>query len=418
MLLKTKEKVFFKTFGCRTNIYDTGIMTENLKDFETVKDEKSADIIVINSCTVTNSADATARNYISKVSKLNKKIIFTGCGAINKGKNLFQNQKIFGIFGHSEKENINTLLKKQERFYRIGDLKSIEKSIIQNFEGKNRAFIKIQEGCDFKCSYCIIPQVRGLARSQNESKILQQVKILASNGYGEFILTGTNIGSYGKDKGTTLGKLLKNISQIRGVKRIRLGSIEPMQVDNDFLEILEESWLEKHLHIALQHTNKEMLKIMKRRNSYKKDRELLEFIADKGFALGTDFIVGHPGENQERFDDGYEKLKDLPLTHIHCFTYSKRDNTASSIMKNQIKGNIAKQRRQKVVDLIKKKNYNFRKNINKELVILIEEFKNGFYTGYDQYYNKINIKSKKKIDKEWIQIKNFICKEEINYAEF
>ncbi len=418
MLQKSKKKVFFKTFGCRTNIYDTEIMAESLKDFEIAEDEKSADIVVINSCTVTNSADATARNYISKVSKLNKKVIFAGCGAISKGKNLFDTDKVFGVLGHSEKENINELLKSKERFYNIGNLKSVEKNIVQNFEGKNRAFIKIQEGCDFKCSYCIIPQVRGLARSQDEKKILRQVKILASNGYGEFILTGTNIGSYGKDKGTTLGRLLKNISKIRGVKRIRLGSIEPVQIDKEFQEILDESWLERHLHIALQHTDADMLKIMKRRNTYKKDRELLEFISQKGFALGTDFIVGHPGETKERFENGFEKLKALPLTHIHCFTYSKRDHTPSSAMKDQINGNIAKQRHKQIVDLIEKKNYNFRKSIKKELVVLIEEFKNGFFTGYDQFYNKIYIKSDKDIDKEWITIKNFEARGDANYAEF
>ena len=418
MLLKNKKRVFFKTFGCRTNIYDTEVMIENLKDFSIADSENDADIVVINSCTVTNSADSTARNYISKVSRLDKKVIFAGCGAISKGKELFESGKVYGVFGHSEKENINTLLKNEDRFFQIGDLNSVEKSIVQNFEGKNRAFIKIQEGCDFKCSYCIIPQVRGSARSQDEEMILRQIEILASNGYGEFILTGTNMGSYGKDKGSSLGKLLKNISKIRGVKRVRLGSIEPIQIDNDLKEVLGESWLEKHLHIALQHTNSQMLKIMKRRNSYKKDRELLDYIAQKGFAIGTDFIVGHPGESEEFFEDGYEKLKDLPLTHIHCFTYSKRDNTPSSTMKNQVRGDIAKQRHRKIVDLIEKKNYNFRKNKKEELIILIEEFKNGYFTGYDQFYNKMYIKSDKNIDKEWVSIKDYEVRGDANYAGF
>lgn len=413
-----KKKVYFKTFGCRTNIYDTQVMIEKLKDFKIVDNEKDADIIVINSCTVTNSADSTARNYISKVSKLGKRVIFAGCGAINRGKELYNDKKVFGVFGHSQKENINTLLKNDDRFYNIGDLKSVEKSIVHNFEGKNRAFIKIQEGCNFRCSYCIIPFVRGDARSQDESKILQQIEILSSNGYGEFILTGTNIGSYGKDKNTSLGKLLKNISKIKGVKRIRLGSIEPIQIDDDFIEILNEEWLERHLHIALQHTNKDMLKLMHRRNSYDKDKKLLEKLSQKGFAIGTDFIVGHPGETKERFEDGYSKLKELPLTHIHCFTYSKRDGTPSAAIKEQVKGDVAKERHRQVVDLIKKKNYNFRKSINKELVVLVEEFKNGYHTGYDQYYNKIFIKSDMNIDKEWVTMVNYEVKEDANYAIF
>ncbi len=417
-MVKLNKKVYFKTFGCRTNIYDTQIMIENLKDFELVDKEESADIVVINSCTVTNSADSRARNYISKVNKLGKKIIFAGCGAISKGETLYNNKKVFGVFGHSQKENINSLLQKEERFYQIGDLSSVEKSIVHNFEGKNRAFIKIQEGCNFKCSYCIIPHVRGNARSQDESKILEQIKILASNEYSEFILTGTNIGSYGKDKNSSLGKLLKKISLINRVRRVRLGSIEPVQIDEDFQEILNEPWLEKHLHIALQHTNEDMLKLMHRRNSFKNDKKLLEELSNKGFALGTDFIVGHPGESSERFEDGFEKLKSLPLTHIHCFTYSKRDGTLSANMNQQIKGDISKKRLKRVVDLIDKKNYNFRKDINMPLEVLVEEYKNGYFNGHDQYFNKIKIKSAKDIDKKWIIINNYEAKEDLNYAEF
>ena len=412
------QKVYFKTFGCRTNIYDTQVMIENLKDFDITSDEKEADIIVVNSCTVTNSADSRARSYVAKASKLGKRVIYAGCGAISKGEKLFNEKKVFGVFGHSEKENINQILKNSERFIKIGDLNSVEKSIVYNFKGKNRAFIKIQEGCNFRCSYCIIPYVRGDARSQDEEKILEQIKILTQNDYNEFVLTGTNIGSYGKDKGTTLGKLLKKISLIRGVKRIRLGSIEPVQIDNDFKEILDESWLERHLHIALQHTNEEMLKIMHRRNSFKNDIKLFEELSDKGFALGTDFIVGHPGENEKRFEDGYKKLENLPLTHIHCFTYSKREGTPSADMKESVKGDVAKQRHTKVTKLIEEKNYNFRKRGNKTLEVLVEEFKEGYFVGFDQFYNKIRIKSDKDLQNEWLLIDKYDAKKDMNYAKF
>ncbi len=417
-MVNLRKKVYFKTFGCRTNIYDTQIMIENLKDFELVNAEEDADIIVINSCTVTNSADSSARNYISKIHKFGKKVIYAGCGAISQGKTLYDSEKVFGILGHSQKENINSLLKNEDRFYQIGNLSSVEKSIVHNFEGKNRAFVKIQEGCNFKCSYCIIPSVRGDARSQDEDKILEQIRILTSHDYCEFILTGTNIGSYGKDKNRSLGKLLKKISQIRGVKRVRLGSIEPVQIDDDFNDILDEPWLERHLHIALQHTNEDMLKLMRRRNNFRSDKNLLEKLSGKGFALGTDFIVGHPGESNERFEDGFEKLKTLPLTHMHCFTYSKRDGTVSASMNPQIKGNISKDRLRKVVDLIDKKNYNFRKKVKLPLEILIEEYKNGFYVGLDQFFNKILVKSKKNIDKQWIIIDKYEVTKDLNYAKF
>ena len=314
------KKVFFKTFGCRTNIYDTQVMMENLTDFEITENEQNADIIVVNSCTVTNGADTGVRSYINHATKEGKKVIVAGCGAISKGESLFNQKKVFGVMGHSEKSQINTLLKQDTPFYQIGDLTSLDETIVHEYTGKTKAFIKIQEGCNFRCSYCIIPYVRGNARSQDEAKIIEQVQKLALNGYGEFVLTGTNIGSYGKDKGSSLGKLVQRLGAIRGVRRIRLGSIEPVQIDDSFREILSEPWLERHLHVALQHTSERMLELMRRRNNVKRDLELFTELSERGFALGTDFITGHPGESEEIWQEAYATLEKFPLTHLHAFT--------------------------------------------------------------------------------------------------
>ena len=415
------KKVFFKTFGCRTNIFDTQIMMSNLKDFQTTQDEKEADMVVINSCTVTNSADSTARNYINSLQKLPKKprVIFTGCGVWTKGENLFKENKIDALFGHSEKEKINTLLKDDTRFFQAGDLKHIDETIIEKMVGKSRAFVKIQEGCNFRCSYCIIPFVRGDSRSYDEAKILEQITTLASNGFGEFILTGTNLGSYGKgiEGRDGLAILLKKISQIRGVRRIRLGSVEPIQITEQFKEILCEPWMGKHLHIALQHTNKEMLKIMNRRNQVDKDLELFEFLASKGYALGTDFIVGHPGESEEVWEDAMKNLQKFPLTHCHSFTYSKRDGTPSATMKPQVNGAIAKQRLKQLDDIVKQKNFEFRKQ-QKSLDILIESSKGDIYTGYDQFFNPIEVSSSSDIIGDWIVCEQFEVKENYNVSKF
>jgi MiaB-like tRNA modifying enzyme len=412
------KKVYFKTFGCRTNIYDTQIMIENLKDFEVTKDEKDADVVVVNSCTVTNGADSGVRSYINGVNKRGAKVILAGCGAFSKGEDLFKDKKVFGVMGHSEKENINKLLNEKTRFVEMGDLNSLEKTIVSNYLGKSKAFLKIQEGCNFRCSYCIIPYVRGDARSQDEDLILEQVRKLAFNGYGEFVLTGTNIGSYGQDKRSSLGNLVKRISQIRGVRRIRLGSIEPIQIDDSFREILGEPWLEKHLHLALQHTSEEMLKLMRRRNNVKRDLELFEELSGLGYALGTDFITGHPGETQELWDEAYATLKKFPLTHIHSFVYSKRDGTPSALMKPEVRGDIAKQRLKDIETLIVQKNYEFRKNNRVPLEILVEEKKDGLFIGSDQFYNKISIESERDILKEWVTIDKYDVKEEGNYAKF
>ncbi|MCG3679904.1 tRNA (N(6)-L-threonylcarbamoyladenosine(37)-C(2))-methylthiotransferase MtaB [Aliarcobacter butzleri] len=417
---QNRPKVYFKTFGCRTNVFDTQVMMSNLKDFEVTLDENEANIVVINSCTVTNSADSTARTYINSLKKLpqNPRVIFTGCGVWTKGETLFKENKVDSLFGHSQKENINDLLLNEERFFEAGDLTHIDKTIVEEFVGKSRAFIKIQEGCDFRCSYCIIPYVRGDARSYSEDKILEQVTTLATNGFGEFILTGTNVGSYGKKQHTSLAKLLKKMSLIKGVRRIRMGSIEPIQIDDEFKEIINEPFMAKHLHIALQHTSKEMLKIMNRRNKVLSDLELFEFLRENGYALGTDFIVGHPGETEALWKEAIENLHRFPLTHVHAFTYSKRDGTPSATMKPQIKGDIVKVRYNELINIIEQKNYNFRKENKKTLEVLVEQEKNGKYIGLDQFFNQIEIDSTADLVGDWVYINDYEVKADKNVTRF
>lgn len=417
---QNRPKVYFKTFGCRTNVFDTQVMMSNLKDFEVTLDENEANIVVINSCTVTNSADSTARTYINSLKKLpqNPRVIFTGCGVWTKGETLFKENKVDSLFGHSQKENINDLLLNEERFFEAGDLTHIDKTIVEEFVGKSRAFIKIQEGCDFRCSYCIIPYVRGDARSYSEDKILEQVTTLATNGFGEFIFTGTNVGSYGKKQHTSLAKLLKKMSLIKGVRRIRMGSIEPIQIDDEFKEIINEPFMAKHLHIALQHTSKEMLKIMNRRNKVLSDLELFEFLRENGYALGTDFIVGHPGETEALWKEAMENLHRFPLTHVHAFTYSKRDGTPSATMKPQIKGDIAKVRYNELINIIEQKNYNFRKENKKTLEVLVEQEKNGKYIGLDQFFNQIEIDSTADLVGDWVYINDYEVKADKNVTRF
>jgi len=413
------KKVYFKTFGCRTNLYDSQVMMSALKNYDITQDESKADIVVVNSCTVTNGADTHVRTYIKHIEKnSDAKIYLTGCGAHTKGEKLLQENRVAGVFGQSEKEKVDTLLSREEPFYELGDLNHIDNMVVDDFIGKSRAFIKIQEGCDFRCSYCIIPYVRGDARSMSQERILQQITRLAANGFGEFILTGTNVGSYGHRVGTSIAQLMKKISLIRGVRRIRVGSIEPVQMGDDFKEILDEPWLEKHLHIALQHTSPKMLKLMNRRNLYKQDRELFEFLAEKGFAIGTDFITGHPGESEELWQEAMVNARDLPLTHIHSFTYSKRDATPSTFMKPEVDKKTAKKRLHEIDALIKEKNLSFRKDFSGVLEVLIESKKDGLYHGLDQHFNKIVVESDEELVGNWIYIDKYDVKEEYNYAKF
>jgi len=413
------EKVYFKTFGCRTNQFDTQVMMSKLTDYELTLNELDSDIIVVNSCTVTNGADSSVRNYISSMSRKNPdaRVVLAGCGSHSKGESLFADKKVFGVIGHSEKENINAVLKNDKPFYQIGDLEHIDSTIVEEFVGKSRAFIKIQEGCDFRCSYCIIPSVRGDARSHKEETILEQITKLAGNGFGEFILTGTNVGSYGRDHNTSMAKLLKKMSQIRGVRRIRIGSLEPIQIDDEFMELLDEPWMAKHMHIALQHTSDKMLKLMNRRNEYKTDLELFHKIASRGYALGTDYIVGHPGEDDKEWTQAIERVKEMPLTHVHAFSYSKRDNTASATMKPEIRGNIAKERHRELTAIIKAKNFAFRREHTEKLEVLLEGGKDGVYHGFDQYFNKVFVNSEEDLTSNWVFLNHVEVSSETNKAK-
>ena len=409
-------KIYFKTFGCRTNIYDTQLIKSNLKSGEITHDEQGADVVVINSCTVTNGADADVRNYVNKMNRLGKKILLTGCGAVSRGEELYKNGAVFGVFGMSQKEKIDEFLGSESKFYDIGGLDGVEKNLVSDYEDHTKAFIKIQEGCNFNCSYCIIPSVRGRSRSSSEDAILKEATSLAANGFSEIVLTGTNIGSYGKSAGTSLGALLQKLGAIRGICRIRLGSIEPSQIDESFREILSEPWLERHLHIALQHTSQKMLSIMRRRNSALRDLELFCELAERGFALGTDFIVAHPGESEELWSEAVENFKKFPLTHLHAFIFSPRQGTASASLKGRIDGKTAKARLKMLQNITALNNYKFRLSHKVPLNVLIERKNGEFYEGYDQFYDKIWIKSDEDLSKKWMEIRDYEVKFDGNFA--
>ena len=413
------QKVFFKTFGCRTNQFDTQVMISKLRDFELAPSEQESDVVIVNSCTVTNGADASVRNYISSLKRRypQVKVILAGCGSHSKGESLFEEKRVFGVIGHSEKEKINEILKRPERFYEIGDLEHIDSTIVEEFVGKSRAFIKIQEGCDFRCSYCIIPFVRGNARSHDEETILSQIRRLAGNGFGEFILTGTNVGSYGRDKGSSIAKLLKRISMIRGVRRIRIGSLEPIQIDSEFKELLGEPWMARHLHIALQHSSDTMLAAMNRRNRYADDLALLEEMASEGYALGTDFIVGHPGETEAVWREAIDNAERLPLTHVHAFRYSRRDGTVSADLSEVIRGDTAKERHKELSALVARKNLAFRQSHKDHLEVLLESGKEGSFYGFDQYFNRVKVKSDEELSSNWVLLNHVEVGPDGNHAE-
>jgi MiaB/RimO family radical SAM methylthiotransferase len=252
----------------------------------------------------------------------------------------------------------------------------------------------------------------------DETKILEQVSRLASNGFGEFVLTGTNVGSYGQGEGRNIAQLMQKMALIRGVRRIRVGSLEPIQINDAFREILDEPWLERHLHVAIQHSSDAMLRLMNRRNRFESDLLLFEMLHNKGFALGTDFIVGHPGESDAIWTEAMENIRRLHLTHIHPFTYSKRDGTPSATMKPEVNGLVAGERLKELNTLIEANNLAFRQQVNVPLDVLVESGSDGIYIGYDQYYNKMVIESQEDLSGNWITLEDYEVHDEHNMAKF
>ena len=417
------KKVYFKTFGCRTNLFDTQVMKSSLRQFECVEDEESADVVVVNSCTVTNGADRGVRSYLHKMQKSNKKVYLTGCGRGTRGEEIFTKNLAHSVFAHSFKESIDDMLQKKQRFfYPESNNKHIDSTLIAQFANKSRAFLKIQEGCNFACSYCIIPSVRGVARSYPKDKILSQIRTLSESGISEVVLTGTNVGSYGIDLDNyNLAKLINDINTLGLLKRLRVGSLEPSQINNELKEALEVPLMERHLHIALQHTSDSMLKIMNRLNRVESDLALFEDFAKKGFCLGSDFIIAHPGESESIWQEALEHFKRFPLTHLHPFIYSPREGTPSSAMKYHISGNVAKERLHTLKAIITQNNESFRKAHYVPLNVLCESkvaSQNGFvYSGLDQFFNRMHFESQRgDLEGQWICFETYQISKEGNNA--
>lgn len=425
------QKVFFKTFGCRTNLFDTQVMKGSLVHFESVENESEADVIVVNSCTVTNGADSSVRGYLNKMRTQGKRVLFTGCGVGTRGKEVFNQGLAHSVFAHSFKERIDEFLLQEEQvFYPEVAPEHLDSTIVTQFLGKSRAFVKIQEGCDFACSYCIIPSVRGKARSYPKEKILEQIRSLAQSGITEVVLTGTNVGSYGKEfENYALPRLILDIDALGVLKRLRIGSLEPSQIDSEFMEILDLPLLERHLHIALQHTSDTMLELMNRHNRVKSDLALFEKLAQKGFCLGSDFIVGHPGESEQVWQEALENFKCFPLTHLHPFVYSKRDGTPSSVMKDEIRGDVSKERLHTLKEYVSVNNKAFREAHQVPLEVLCESrmeiankndasAKPSFaYTGLDQFFNRIQIESlDSELEGQWVRVESYQVSAEGNNA--
>lgn len=383
-------KVGICSLGCKVNIYESEYVEELLRNhgYEIVPFENWADIYIINTCSVTNEADKKSRKMINQAKRRNSQaiIVVMGCYSQVKGERI---DGVDILLGNKDKskiiEYIENYLEKRENIVKIYNLReevNFEDMNIEHFDNHTRAFVKIQDGCNAFCSYCIIPYTRGRVRSKEYSKVIGEVTNLVNNGYREVVLTGIHTGRYGMDlDDMNLEKLLRGLISIPNLYRIRLSSIEVNEVTDGIIDLIKESKvIARHFHIPLQSGSDKILKSMNRKYDLayfkKKINDIREI--DKDISITTDLIVGFPGESDDDFRETIDTLKEINFTKIHTFPYSKRDGTVAGEMPNQVDGNIKKKRVREVLELSKCQEHEYYlKYMGKVLEGLTEVHKDG-----------------------------------------
>ena len=410
------KKVAFLTLGCKTNQYETNGMMQKFIEagYEICNIEEKPDIYVVNTCTVTNIADRKSRQSLRRLKEKGHTIIVAvGCYAQVAKEQLEDMPEIDIVLGNKEKKDIVEYVEKflkercntnENKIFPIVEVADISKQKEFDEYGcityteRERTEIKIQDGCNNFCTYCLIPYARGRIRSRKKENVLKEVEIIAKNGIKEIVLTGIHIASYGKDfeEEYKLIDLLEDLNKIEGIERIRLGSLEPTIVTEEFAQRL--SRLKKicnHFHLSLQSGCDETLKRMNRKYTTEEFKKVTEILRKyfKDTNLTTDIIVGFPGETDEEFDITYNFLKEIAFYKMHIFKYSKRDGTVAAKMPNQINGNIAEERSRKLIELSERnmKIYN-EKYIGEEVEVLFEEKQGDYWVGHTRNYMVVKIK--------------------------
>lgn len=360
-------KVGICSLGCKVNIYESELVTNILKNnnYTVVDFEDKADIYIINTCSVTNESDKKSRKMINRAKKNNPAaiIIVMGCYSQANAEDI----DVDIVLGNRDKskivEIIEEYIKTKQKKKIIYDLTKVdfEKMEITNFDSHTRAFVKIQDGCNAFCSYCIIPYVRGRVRSKDPEDVIKEVTALVEKGYKEIVLTGIHTGRYGTDINTNLEELLNKLVNIPNIYRIRLSSIEINEITPGIKKLLKENKvMAKHLHIPLQSGSDKILKLMNRRYNKEEFLSMVDNLKDiPDISLTTDLIVGFPNEDEEEFNETIDTLKEIGFTKIHTFPYSKRKGTPAAIMDNQVSPEEKKKRVHRILDLSNKYEHNF-----------------------------------------------------------
>lgn len=380
------------TLGCKVNEYESEVM-ESILEKEGYTKSENPSICIINTCTVTNTADSKSRKLIRSVKRKNPEalIIAVGCLIQNRQDELDE-LEIDIALGNKDKSKIIDYINKykDEKISKLYDINEMEFEDMQLANSDlTRAYIKIQDGCDNYCTYCIIPYVRGHVRCKKKEHVLKETKELIKHGHKEIVLTGIHTGNY-HDGDYDFADLLEDLVKVKGLERLRISSIEVTELNERVLKVIKENGiLTNHMHIPLQAGSNEILKTMNRKydltyfkNKIKEIRRIRPEIS-----ITTDVIVGFPGETDELFEETVNTIKDIKFTKIHVFPYSKREGTVASEMKNQIDGNVKKERVRTLLELSKQLEQEYMNNyLDKTLDFIPEVYKDGYLIGHTENY--------------------------------
>ena len=415
------KKIAFITLGCKVNLYDTEAMAELFteKGYEVVDFEEYADVYLINTCTVTNLGDKKSRQMIRRAKRINPNsvVVATGCYAQVASEEVAKIEGINIVIGTKNRseivETVENYVAENGVVNNVSDImgeKEFEPLQISRLTNSTRAYIKIQEGCNRYCTYCIIPYARGPIRSRKPEEVIEEVKKLAENGFKEVVLTGIHVASYGLDLGNiTLADIIEKVHSVDGIERIRFSSMEPLAIDNEF--VARMSKLPKvcdHYHLSLQSGCNRTLKRMNRKYNAEQYAEACERLrnAFPNVAITTDIIVGFPDETEEDFKESLAFAERMKLDKIHTFPYSPKKGTPAAKMKNQISGDVKSQRSKEMIALSDKMNIDFlNNNIGKTVPVLFEDMENGFWQGHTTNYIKVLAKSDENLNNKIVDVK-------------
>lgn len=386
------------TLGCKVNEYESEVI-EGLMDKAGYTRCENADIYIVNTCTVTNTADSKSRKLIRSLKRKNPSalIVVVGCLIQNKPETL-KELDIDIALGNKDKSKIVTYINnyndiKTSKLYDINDME-FEDMVLSNSD-LTRAYIKIEDGCDNYCTFCIIPYVRGHVRSKQMSKVLDEALNLVKMGHKEIVLTGIHTGHYNTPE-ADFSDLLMSLEEIEGLERLRISSIEIMELNDKFLDVLKNSKiLTNHMHIPLQSGSDDVLKRMNRKYDTKYFKERLDKIRSirEDMQVTTDVIVGFPGETDEMFEETLQTVRDLKLSKIHVFPYSKREGTAAASMKDQVDGRVKKDRVKRLLEVSKELEINYmNKFLDREISFIPERYKGGYLIGHTENFLLVKAK--------------------------